>query len=175
MRRIPPHIIVPAIVVARRFLWIAAFAFWMGGFSFYGGVVITVGAKIVTGGESEFGFITQQVTFWLNVIGGVAMVIFLVNLWLDWGRLPRWGSQGLAGIWIAMAAILVGLMYLHPMMDRLLDATTLGIRNRPRFRMLHNVYLLLSSLQWGGSLLLLAGTVWSWARSTGRFSILSKE
>ena len=151
------------VLIARRFLWIAAFAFWMGGFSFYGGVVIAVGAKVVAGGESEFGFVTQQVTYWLNVSGCVALTIFLVDLLADWRVLPRWGRWGLMGIWMALAMIQISLICIHPAMDRLLNPENFSISQRPHFRHLHMAYLILSTFEWGGSLLFLTGTVWTWS------------
>ena len=149
-------------LLLRRFLWIIAFAFWMGGFSFYGGVVIAVGSRVVAGGEAEFGFITRQVTNWLNLSGGAALVIFLMNLLIDWQMLPRLGRWAIFAIWLGMAAMHGGLLATHPAMDQLLDPESLGIRELTRFHRLHKAYILMSSLQWVGSLVLLLLTLWTW-------------
>jgi hypothetical protein len=151
-------------ILLRRFLWVAAFAFWMGGFSFYGGVVITVGARVVAGGEGEFGFVTRQVTHWLNLIGGVALGVFLVSMLLDWTVLPRLGRWAVATVWVGLALLHAGLIAIHPAMDALLDPATLNIHDRSRFHRLHKAYILLSSLQWAGCLVFLAATLYCWSR-----------
>jgi hypothetical protein len=58
----------------RRFLAFAAVAFWLGGFTFYAGVVIPVGIRVL-GGHVRQGFITQQVTQWINVAALCAIPI----------------------------------------------------------------------------------------------------
>src|SRR2546428_9021513 len=57
----------------RRFLVLAALMFWQGGFTFYAAVVVPVGQQVL-GSDLEQGFITRQVTQWLNVAGAVALV-----------------------------------------------------------------------------------------------------
>jgi hypothetical protein len=151
-----------ALLVLRRLIWIGAAAFWMGGFSFYGGVVVAIGASVVAGGEGEFGFVTRQVTNWLNLAGGVALLIFLISLVIDWRvsqRTIRWVAVGL---WTAMLAIQLALVVVHPMMDRLLDPAALSIRKRAHFRHLHTVYLGLSTAEWGVSLLFGFVTLLAW-------------
>ena len=152
------------LVIARRFLWIIAFAFWMGGFSFYGGVVITIGAKVLAGGEREFGFVTQQVTNWLNLIGSIALIVFLVDLSIDWKLPGKRGRWLLLCLWFVMALMHAGLIAIHPRMDRLLVIDTLSIRHGADFHALHRVYLGLSTLEWAGSLIFLGGTLWVWNR-----------
>lgn len=55
---------------------------WQGGFMFYGGVVVPTGAAVL-GSEVEQGFITQSVTNYLNLAGGVCAVLWGLTLWLD--------------------------------------------------------------------------------------------
>jgi hypothetical protein len=150
------------ILITRRFLWVAAFAFWMGGFSFYGGVVIAIGANVLAGGEREFGFITRQVTNWLNLIGCFALFIFLINLLIDWrigSRRWRWMTLGL---WLGLAMLHAGLIAIHPRMDQLLDPEAQAVRQQLRFRRLHTAYLGISTIEWAGCLLLLTTTLWTW-------------
>ena len=155
--------ILPTVVlIARRFLWIAAFAFWMGGFSFYGGVVITIGANVVSGGEREFGFITRQVTNRLNLIGCFALFIFLIDLMIDWrtdSRRLRWMTLAL---WIGLAILHAYLIVIHSRMDRLLDPQTLAVHHQLRFRQLHTAYLGISTIEWAGCLVLLTTTLCAW-------------
>src|SRR5215469_3439353 len=65
----------------RRFAVLLMFALWMGGFTFYTLIVIPTGGKVLDGGERDVGFITQQVTIWLNWIGVAALPVFF-----DWHR-----------------------------------------------------------------------------------------
>src|SRR5947207_15713763 len=65
--------------LARRFLVLAAMAFWVGGFFFYSGVVINVGRHVL-GSHRMQGFVTQQVTVWMNVASLPALAIFLWNV-----------------------------------------------------------------------------------------------
>jgi hypothetical protein len=151
-----------AVLILRRLIWWGAAAFWMGGFSFYGGVVVAIGASVVAGGESEFGFVTRQVTNWLNLAGGVSLAIFFINLAVDWRSSHPIVRRIAVSIWTAMLAVQIGLMVVHPMMDRLLDPATLSILARARFRHLHTVYLGLSTAEWGLSLLFGFTTLLMW-------------
>ena len=54
--------------IARRFVVLHAFLLWQGGFVVYGGVVVPVGAEVL-GSDRLQGFVTQQVTGWLNLFG----------------------------------------------------------------------------------------------------------
>lgn len=131
-----------------RFIVIAAIAFWVGGFTFYSGVAIPMGVEVL-GTHKAVGFITQRVTNWLNVSGVVALSILLGNaviIWKSRGKLLRYT---LLITWIAMAAIEVELIALHPVMDRLLSTEPVReILNQDRFDLLHHVYLISTSVQW---------------------------
>ena len=79
----------------RRFLFIAAVAFWLGGFTFYTSVVIPVGTHTL--GSVRQGFITQQVTGWLNVAGAFALPLVFWNMAAVWrarGRAMRFALAG---------------------------------------------------------------------------------
>ena len=58
----------------RRYAVLLIFAVWMGGFTFYTLIVIPTGGKVL-GSERDVGFITQQVTNWLNWIGLLALLV----------------------------------------------------------------------------------------------------
>ena len=60
---------------ARRFLTTLALALWWGGFTFYALVVIPTAQKVLHS-HVKVGFITQQVTGWLNWCGVLALVLF---------------------------------------------------------------------------------------------------
>ncbi len=144
----------------RRFLFVAAVAFWLGGFTFYGAVVIPIGIKVLHGHVRQ-GFITQQVTGWLNVSSVVALPILL------WNTLAIWSSRGpsakwtLAATWLMMSVVQVELFLLHPALDRLLDSEAREILDFDRFEMLHRIYLGSSTAQW------IAGMLHLWCAVAG--------
>ena len=144
----------------RRFLFTAAVAFWLGGFTFYGSIVIPAGMAVL-GSHLKQGFITQEVTHWLNVSGAIAIPVMLWNMiaiWRDRGGILRFL---LAATWVVMAGVLIGLFVLHPYLDRLLDIHAKTILDYDRFDALHRAYLLGATAQWG------AGVIHVWCALTG--------
>ena len=140
----------------RRFLFVMAVAFWLGGFTFYASVVVPTGMKVL-GGHVKQGFITQQVTGWLNLSGAVALPILFWNtlaIWSARGRCARWT---LAVTLVTMSLVQVELFLLHPAMDRLLDPQAREVLDYNRFDTLHWIYLMSSTIQWVAGLL----HVWS--------------
>jgi len=131
----------------RRFLVIAAVAFWLGGFTFYASVAIPVGMKIL-GSHLRQGFITQQVTQWLNLTALFALAILAWNALAVWGQTNKPLRFTLAGSLILMIAIQLELFGLHPCLDRLLDTQSRQIINDERFDALHRIYLVSSTVQW---------------------------
>jgi len=153
-------------MIARRFAILFILMFWQGGFLFYGTVVVTVGANVL-GSDREQGFITQQVSSALNIVGGVALLALAIelatgrdyrivenrktrrNLWVMWG--------------IQVVAVVI-LVVLHPRMDALMDSDEHIILDRPGFRSLHRWYLRIWTLLWLTSMLYLVGLLRSWKR-----------
>lgn len=136
----------------RRFLFVSGVAFWLGGFTFYGSVVIPTGIKVLHGHVMQ-GFITQQVTEWLNVSGAVALPILLWNMLAIWSVRGRWARWTLVATWAVMAAVQVELFLLHPALDRLLDPQAREVLDYDRFDMLHRMYLTSSTIQWAAGML----------------------
>lgn len=133
--------------VIRRFLVFAAISFWLGGFTFYASVAVPVGMQVL-GSHLRQGFITQQVTGWLNLSGLVALAILTWNMLAEWDRSSRLIRIGLSVSMMAMIAIQAELFILHPFLDRLLDARARQIIDDERFDFLHRVYLVSSTIQW---------------------------
>src|SRR5690242_6827370 len=106
--------------LGRRYVSLLAVAFWLGGFTFYASVVIHTGHRVF-GSRVETGFLTQQVTNWLNLSGVIALAVLLVNGLFDWRHANRWVKGGLWLTWLIMAAILAVLYGMHPVLDRMLD------------------------------------------------------
>jgi hypothetical protein len=95
------------------------------------------------------GFITQEVTKQLNLLGGVTLAVLL------WEALAkRGGDHSVAQFrfaivtWAIMAAMLVLLFLLHPHMDALLDAENRTVIDDERFYRWHGWYLIVSTVQW---------------------------
>jgi hypothetical protein len=144
----------------RRFLVIVALMFWQGGFTFYAAVVVPVGQEVL-GSHLEQGFITRVVTRYLNIAGAAALGLLALELLscpLQHARL-RWF------IWAAMVLALVTLIALHPMLDSRIDVDARILVERAVFRLLHRVYLWVSTLEWvlGGMYLWLL--LRDWAKS----------
>jgi hypothetical protein len=146
--------------VVRRWLLLWALMFWQGGFTFYGAVVVPVGSAVL-GSEREQGFITRQVTNYLNLAGAVALAIWGWDL-----SAIRWKSPGghrlRWAIWAGLVLSLALLVWLHPRLDELLNPEDVMVLDRRRFRLLHERYLIVSTVQWAGCLLLTALTIRAW-------------
>ena len=134
---------------------------------FYGAVVVPVGAEVL-GSHRQQGFITQQVTDSLNLVGVAALAVWACELAAinkSNGRHYRWAA------WLLMALLMVALIWLHPRMDEMLNAEELTVVDLPRFRRLHQWYLSLSTVQWLTAVLLLALTLRAWRIMDRKISV----
>lgn len=148
------------LILARRFLVIAALMFWSGGFVFYASVVVPIGTEVL-GGATEQGFITRQVAKRINWAGTAALVIFawdaLSTHDRPWRRILRWASIGV------MLSCLTVLLYLHPRMDALMPGTPdLDFVDYERFDNMHQVYLWTITVQWAASVGFMALSLAAW-------------
>jgi hypothetical protein len=144
----------------RRWLLLWALMFWQGGLMFYGGVVVPVGSAVL-GSERAQGFITRSVTNYLNLAGAVALTVW------GWDLIAMRGTS--AGvrrlswtIWAGLVLSLAVLVGLHPRLDELLVTENAMVLDPRRFRSLHERYLIVTTVQWAGCLLLTALTIWVW-------------
>lgn len=145
-RAIPPH------ALWRRYCYILLLAAWMGGFTFYALIVIPTAERVLDS-MRDTGFITQQVTRWLNLIGIGILLILPCLFMAGWAKQPRRFRFGLLGTWTLMLAAQVGLFLTHPLMDRLLEAQGHKLRHFEQFETLHTVYLTFATVQWCAALL----------------------
>jgi len=136
---------------ARRFIVILALGFWLGGFTFYASVVIHTGHRVFHG-QREVGFLTQQVTHWLNLSGAAALAILFWNVLMEGRKTTTWLRSGLWLTWLAMVIVQVTLFALHPRLDALLNIETHRILPGSGFRRTHNLYMNLSTIQWAAGL-----------------------
>jgi len=145
--------------LARRALVVAALAFWMGGFTFYAVVVVPEGQEVL-GSHRLQGFITRQVTNYLNWAGAVALVILAWDLvagkcW-TWLWPTRWAP------WAGMALTLGVLFWLHAQLDDLLDQESFRILDGAAFYSAHRWYLITSAIQWACALAFGVLTLVAW-------------
>ena len=136
----------------RRFLVLVAFSFWMGGFTFYAGVVIPT-AHEVLGSHREVGFITQQVTRWLNLSGLVALAVLAWNAAALVKASTCKDRRWLIGTLAVMAACQLALLVEHPILDHLIDAESQSLGSHARFYGWHRVFLLTAAVQWLAAML----------------------
>jgi len=144
----------------RRFLLLQALLFWQGGFVFYSAVVVPIGTDVL-GSASAQGEITALVTVWLNRIGFVFLAI------LAWDVLATRDSNPRRIIVRQTLGVVVGLLlfllfYLHDLMDYFLDPTGRTIAMRRPFRIMHIIYLCVSTVHWGIGLALAWLTLAAW-------------
>jgi hypothetical protein len=135
----------------------AALAFWQGGFTFYASVVVHVGQEEI--GHTRQGFITRQVTNYLNLSGAVALLILAWDTAVSGTlRRARWFA------WLGMLLALVLLAGLHVRMDELLDAVERRVVDPSPFLLYHATYLWISTVQWICALSFILLTVFAWRR-----------
>jgi hypothetical protein len=143
----------------RRFLVIVALLFWQGGFLFYASVVVPV-AQQELGSHLRQGFVTRQVTYFLNLSGAVALAILALELLIADGQ--RWRRWARAILWLAMAAALAALVLLRMHLNSMLDPDRRLVLDREQFYPSHRVYLWVSTFQWACAMLFLWLTVAAW-------------
>lgn len=117
---------------------------------FYFAVVVPAGGAIV--GGSEQGFVTQQVTFKLNLIGLVALSVMSWNTWVVRSRL-------LVVTLIIMALCHVGLFVMHHQLGLLINVQSREVLAQLPFASLHESYEGLSTVQWIAAMTHLVGIV----------------
>jgi len=138
----------------RTFLLVQTGMVWQGGFLFYAAVVVPVGTDVL-GSPILQGFVTQEVTRWLNWIG------IAFHLLLGWELLAERGGhrrRSRVGLCTVSALLLVALIVLHPVLDSFLDPVEQTVNRSKIFYQWHSVYLWISALQWALGL----GNAWLW-------------
>jgi hypothetical protein len=131
----------------RRYLTCLVLAMWMGGFTFYALIVIPTATKVL-GSVRTAGFITQQVTKWLNLIGIVAILFVLWNVVAERKRHTALQRNLLNAAWVTMVLTHVALFATHPFIDCLLNSEARTVHNYDHFENLHNLYLFFATTQW---------------------------
>jgi hypothetical protein len=143
----------------RRFLVVQALLLWQGGFLFYASFVVPAGTQLL--GAAGQGAITARVTDTLNIVGFVSLAVIAVDLSFtcDPNRrrtARRWW------IWVVALACQGLLVYLHLLLDALMDDDRRRVLIGTAFRPLHGAYLWVSTVQWVAGLLLVWATLRAW-------------
>lgn len=117
-------------------LYIAVTALFWGGFTFYSAFVVPTGMNVL-GNHTTMGFITQEVTIRLNIIG----LFWVISAFIV--------SNNKLNYWVISILILILILfYLHAILSDLMDTTTLTLKPNAYFYTLHRIYLLISTLIW---------------------------
>jgi hypothetical protein len=127
-----------------NYLKIIALSLWWGAFTFYAGIVVPVGMNVL-GSHTEMGFITQQVTVYINVFSLILFLFFaycLKNEEFKKGKLVEEITT------ISLIGFQLLLILLHNSQTDLLDFENHKIINRDNFYLLHRIYLIVESLIW---------------------------
>ena len=130
-------------------LSLLCFAFWFGGFGFYVSAVVPIGTEVL-GTALDQGMITRRVTVWLNISCAVATIAMLYESF----RVQR--TAWMRALPVIILLLLLGLVILHPMLDRMIDPVSMDIDDAAKFYQMHRIYLWLSTFQW------IAAWLWAW-------------
>ena len=126
---------------AERRLWstfvVLLFAVWWGGLTFYAAIVVPIGGEQI--GETEQGFVTQQVTRWHNAL----LTAMTVCLLIEACRQKRWP---LWAVVCGLGVINAALLYQHLQLTTLMDMRGRSVSND--FYAQHAIYLWLTTVEW---------------------------
>jgi hypothetical protein len=137
--------------VLRRYLVLGGLLFWLGGFTFYASVVVPVGTEALGGSTLRQGFITREVTRYLNVSAAVALGLLAWDL-LATRDPSRLRCRARVALWLATAVCQVALFALHAYLDARLQKRGMIILEPEVFRTAHRAYLWTHTAQWFAAL-----------------------
>lgn len=157
----------------RRFLLLLAIAFSFGGFSFYAAVVVPVGSEVLD--PTSQGFVTQQVTHFLNGAAGVMWLLLVWDLIAERKLRHQRMTKRLFVLTGVLGLCCIVLPVIHPWLDALLDADSHSISDVENFYTLHQVYLWLSSLRWLVSLAVIWVLLSSWQQPSAEVDAAARN
>lgn len=126
-----------------------ALSLWWGGLTFYAGFVVPIGSRVTD--TTTQGFVTQQVTTWLNFLAIVAVALLVPGL-----RQTGWRTR--LG-WGVVVLSLPFAFWVHSSLTGMLDLEGQSVQaDGDVFYRRHQVYLWITVAQWLGGLLMLIGS-----------------
>ena len=128
----------------RCFLLFQAWLVWQGGFLFYAAVVIPIGTDVLDSPITQ-GFVTREVTGWMNLIGVGFHLLLAWALVAERGT-ARWKLR--VGLSSASAILLIALFALHSVLDSYLDSAEQTVDRPKEFYRWHAVYMWVAAVQW---------------------------
>jgi hypothetical protein len=117
---------------------------WWGAFTFYAGIVVPVGMNVL-GSHTEMGFITQQVTIYLNIFSLLIFISYAYYLNNEEITRKLLVEEVTA---ISLIGFQLLLFLLHTYQTDFLDFENHKIINHDNFYLLHRIYLIVESLIW---------------------------
>lgn len=130
-----------------EFIQRVSLSLWWGGLTFYSAVVVPIGAQVLD--PTTQGFVTQQVTHWLNGACALALLLTARTVFLTSSRRDRIA-------WSVLLVSLLALLWVHRGLDAMLDAEAqCVVADDAVFYRQHQWYLWLTVVQWLCGLLLL--------------------
>jgi hypothetical protein len=117
---------------------------WWGAFTFYAGVVVPVGMRVL-GSHTEMGFITQQVTNYLNVF---SLIIFQIYAYLLKNQEVNDNNLVEEITVISLIGFQLLLFLLHSYQTDLLDFVHHKVIDYGKFYLLHRIYLIVETFIW---------------------------
>jgi hypothetical protein len=127
-----------------NYLKIIVLSIWWGAFTFYAGIVVPVGMQVL-GSHTEMGFITQQVTNYLNVF---SLIAFLIYAYLLKNEEVKKGNLVKEITVISLIGFQLLLFLLHSYQTDLLDFALHKVLDYDIFYLLHRIYLIVETIIW---------------------------
>ena len=127
-----------------NYLKIITLLIWWGAFTFYSGIVVPVGMNVL-GSHTQMGFVTQEVTKYLNIISLLLFIIYAFSL-----RNNEFSENVLLEQIISFSLIGFQLLLfvIHYFLSDLLDFEHHILLNPEKFYVFHRVYLIIETLIW---------------------------
>jgi hypothetical protein len=148
----------------RRFLLLFALMFWQGGLMVYGVIVVPIARGEFHDHLDRQAHVTSRVTDWLNLLGAVALGLWLWDMWAT--RDPRRRRQHFRmGCWLLLLFSLAVLERLHRRLDGQMREPAAKKEEeefRQSFHFNHRAYLLVTTAQWLAAMALLTATLRAW-------------
>jgi hypothetical protein len=125
-------------------LKIITLSIWWGAFTFYAGIVVPTGMNVL-GSHTQMGFVTQEVSKYLNIFSLFLFIIYAYSL-----RNNEFSEDVLFEQIVSFSLIGFQLLLfvIHYFLTDLLDFEHHIVLNQDKFYVFHRVYLIIETLIW---------------------------